>query len=44
MHANFLVNRGGGTSREAFELIAAAREAVFARFGQKLELEVRVAS
>ncbi|NMC50777.1 MAG: FAD-binding protein [Desulfovibrio sp.] len=44
MHANFLVNRGGGTSREAFELIEAAREAVFARFGQKLELEVRVAS
>jgi UDP-N-acetylmuramate dehydrogenase len=44
MHANFLVNRGGGASREALELIEAARQAVLAGFGTELELEVRVAS
>jgi UDP-N-acetylmuramate dehydrogenase len=44
MHANFLVNRGGGTSDEAFELIDAARSAVRTRFGHELELEVRVVS
>ena len=44
MHANFLVNRGGGTSREAFELIEAAKTAVRSRFGHELELEVRVVS
>jgi UDP-N-acetylmuramate dehydrogenase len=44
MHANFLVNRGGGTSQAAFELIDAAREAVSSRFGHELELEVRVVS
>ncbi len=44
MHANFLVNRGGGTSEQAFALIEAARQAVFSTFGTKLELEVRVAT
>lgn len=44
MHANFLVNRGGGTSQAAFALIDAAREAVRSRFGHELELEVRVVS
>lgn len=44
MHANFLVNRGGGTGSEAFELIGAARAAVREKFGQELELEVRVVS
>ncbi|MHC1711669.1 MAG: UDP-N-acetylmuramate dehydrogenase [Solidesulfovibrio sp.] len=43
MHANFLVNLGGGTSGEAFALIKAAREAVRGRSGYELELEVRVA-
>jgi UDP-N-acetylmuramate dehydrogenase len=41
-HANFLVNLGGGTSGEAFDLIEAAREAVRGRSGHGLELEVRV--
>ncbi|WP_428567189.1 MAG: UDP-N-acetylmuramate dehydrogenase [Solidesulfovibrio sp. DCME] len=42
-HANFLVNYGGGTGREALSLLAAAREAVRERSGLELELEVRVA-
>uniref|UniRef100_I2Q538 UDP-N-acetylenolpyruvoylglucosamine reductase n=1 Tax=Desulfovibrio sp. U5L TaxID=596152 RepID=I2Q538_9BACT len=42
-HANFLVNCGGATAREAFDLIEAAREAVRAQSGHELELEVRVA-
>ena len=42
VHANFLVNLGGGKSAEAFELIEAAGEKVASLFGQKLELEVRV--
>lgn len=43
-HANFLVNCGGGTGREALSLVEAARAAVLARSGQELELEVRVVS
>ncbi len=42
MHANFLVNQGGGTADAALELIALAREAVTNRFGVNLELEVQV--
>lgn len=42
LHANFLVNLGGGTAAQAFELIQAAREAVAGRFGVDLELEVKV--
>jgi UDP-N-acetylmuramate dehydrogenase len=42
LHANFLVNLGGGTAAQAFELIQAAREAVAARSGVALELEVKV--
>ncbi|EHJ47532.1 UDP-N-acetylenolpyruvoylglucosamine reductase [Solidesulfovibrio carbinoliphilus subsp. oakridgensis] len=42
-HANFLVNCGDGTGREAFDLIEAAREAVRTQSGHELELEVRVA-
>lgn len=42
-HANFLVNLGGGTSREAFELIELGREAVRTAHNVELELEVRVA-
>lgn len=44
MHANFLVNLGGGTSAEAFELIGTAQEEVAAKFGVDLELEVKVVS
>ncbi|MBI5520544.1 MAG: UDP-N-acetylmuramate dehydrogenase [Desulfovibrio sp.] len=42
MHANFLVNQGGGTSAQALELIDMGRSAVRARFGVDLELEVVV--
>ncbi|MBU1001978.1 MAG: UDP-N-acetylmuramate dehydrogenase [Proteobacteria bacterium] len=44
VHANFLVNAGGGTSDQAFELIAQARDEVARRFGVGLELEVKVVS
>ena len=44
MHANFLVNEGGGTARAALELIDMARAAVRAAHGLELELEVRVLS
>ena len=44
MHANFLVNEGGGTAEAALELIGQAREAVRAAHGLELELEVRVLS
>lgn len=44
VHANFLVNTGGGTAHEAFELIAQARDEVASRFGVGLELEVKVVS
>ena len=40
MHANFLVNLGGGTAGEALELIDIAREAVKTKFGITLEAEV----
>jgi len=43
VHANFLVNQGGGTAAEAFALIEEAREAVRRTSGHELELEVRVA-
>ncbi len=42
IHANFLVNEGGGTPEEAFALIEDAVLAVQARFGVGLELEVKV--
>ena len=42
LHANFLVNLGGGTSGEALTLIAQAQGAVRERLGSELELEVRV--
>ncbi|MBQ4133444.1 MAG: UDP-N-acetylmuramate dehydrogenase [Desulfovibrionaceae bacterium] len=41
-HANFLVNRGDGTSSQALELIELARIAVKNEFGFDLELEIRV--
>lgn len=44
LHANFLVNLGGGRSAEALELLDSARTAVFERFGTRLELEVIVLS
>ena len=40
VHANFLVNLGGGTYEEAITLITAVKEEVFKRFGVKLEEEI----
>lgn len=39
-HANFLVNRGGGTFEEAITLIKAVKEEVFQRFNIHLEEEI----
>jgi len=40
VHANFLVNLGGGTYEQAMELITAVKEEVFNRFNVKLEEEI----
>ena len=40
VHANFLVNLGGGTYEEAITLIAEVKEEVLKRFGVKLEEEI----
>jgi len=40
VHANFLVNLGGGTYEEAIQLIALAKETVYKRFGVTLEEEI----
>ncbi len=40
MHANFLVNLGGGVSADALELIKQARQSVKENFGINLETEV----
>lgn len=42
VHANFLVNRGGGTAAQALELLEMGRSAVRAGAGVELELEVVV--
>ncbi|MDR3640617.1 MAG: UDP-N-acetylmuramate dehydrogenase [Humidesulfovibrio sp.] len=42
LHANFLVNLGGGTAAQALELMDFGRNAVRARFGVELETEVVV--
>jgi UDP-N-acetylmuramate dehydrogenase len=42
VHANYLVNLGGGTAKEALELIEIVREIVRERLGIELEPEVRV--
>lgn len=44
VHANFLVNEGGGTAAEALELLEYGRATVFDRFNLKLETEVVVLS
>lgn len=44
VHANFLVNLGGGRSAEALELLDQARQAVRERFGLTLDTEVIVLS
>ena len=40
VHANFLVNLGGGTFEEAMELIALAKTKVYEKFGVKLQEEI----
>ena len=40
LHANFLINTGGGTSEDALELIDRARDKVKEQFGIILEMEV----
>jgi UDP-N-acetylmuramate dehydrogenase len=42
VHANYLVNLGGGTAEEALELMTLVREKVRERLGIELEPEVRV--
>ncbi|MGH3146568.1 MAG: UDP-N-acetylmuramate dehydrogenase, partial [Rubrobacter sp.] len=42
VHANYLVNLGGGTAEEALQLIEFVRETVRERLGVELEPEVRV--
>ena len=42
LHANFLINEGGGSAAAALELMEQAREAVCGRFGIVLEPEVRI--
>ncbi|CAN5809248.1 UDP-N-acetylmuramate dehydrogenase [soil metagenome] len=42
VHANYLVNHGGGTAEEALTLIDLVRERVRERLGVELEMEVRV--
>lgn len=42
IHANFLVNHGGGTFEDAKYLIDLAKERVFAEFGIELEEEIRI--
>ena len=42
VHANYLVNHGGGTARDALELIQLVRDTVREKLGIELELEVRI--
>jgi UDP-N-acetylmuramate dehydrogenase len=42
IHANYLVNLGGGTAQEAIQLIDYVRQKVYERLGIELEPEVRV--
>jgi len=42
VHANFLVNKGGGTFEEAIQLIKLAKEKVKDQFGIALEEEVKI--
>ena len=44
LHANFLVNEGGGTAAQALELLALGRATVLKRAGVELETEVVVLS
>ncbi len=41
-HANFIVNAGGARAKDIVELIELVREKVAARFGVRLEMEIRM--
>ena len=42
VHANYFVNHGGGTAKDAMKLIEHVKETVLAKLGVELEMEVRV--
>lgn len=42
VHANFFINRGGGSTADYLALIEKVRAAVFEKFGVRLELEVEI--
>ena len=42
VHANYFVNHGGGTAEDALKLIELVKEAVLAKLGVVLEMEVEV--
>lgn len=42
MHANFLINRGGATSKDVLSLIRAVQSRVYEKTGVHLELEIRI--
>ena len=41
-HANIIINRGGGTSKDVFSLIGLAKEKVEKKFGIGLKMEIKV--
>ncbi|WP_178139317.1 UDP-N-acetylmuramate dehydrogenase [Desulfovibrio litoralis] len=42
LHANFLINKGEGTSEQAFELIGLAKDEIKKRYNIELETEVKI--
>jgi UDP-N-acetylenolpyruvoylglucosamine reductase len=42
IHANFIVNQGGATSREVLDLVAQIKETAMQERGVTLEMEVKV--
>ncbi len=42
VHANFFINKGGGSTADYLALIEKVRAAVFEKFGVRLELEVEI--
>jgi UDP-N-acetylmuramate dehydrogenase len=42
VHANYFVNHGGGTAKDALKLIELVKETVLAKLGIELEMEVRI--
>jgi UDP-N-acetylmuramate dehydrogenase len=42
VHANYFVNHGGGTAKDALKLIKFVKETVKEKLGIELELEVKI--